>query len=229
MNTLLIVVAVIFLASVLIAYKKGFVKIAASLAATIISILLVMLVSPYVSGWIQEHTPLQETVQEKCGEMFEANTEGVENVSQEAQFSAIESVGLPKIFEDMLKVNNNDEVYEALGVSSFVDYIGAYIAKLIADLIAFLVTFILSGIIVRIAIRMLGVIDKIPLIGGINHVLGGVVGIGIGIFIIWVLFIVITLLYNTSIGAACLEDINSSDILTKLYENNILMNYITKF
>ncbi len=234
MNTLLLVVAIIFLLSVLIGYKKGLIKILTSLVATLVCIVLVTLISPSVSSWIQESTPLRETVQNKCVTLLLPDTTAKEealqaNVSREDQISMIEGAEFPEIFRQMLLENNNSEVYTALGVQTFGEYIGAYVAKVIADILAFLITFIAAFIIVRIVIGMLGIVDKLPLIGGANHLLGGVIGAGMGILIIWILFILITLLYNTSIGASCLANISESEILTKLYENNWLMNYITKF
>ena len=234
LNVLLIVVAIIFLLSILIGYKKGLIKLVASLVSTVICIVLVMLISPSVSKWIQESTPLKETVQNKCVEWLMPDTTMEEEVLQtelprEEQITLIEGAKLPEIFQRMLLENNNNEVYMALGVETFGEYIGAYIAKVIADVLAFLVTFVVVFIIIRIVIGMLGIIDKLPLIGGANHLAGAAVGAGMGILIIWILFIVITLLYNTSFGAACLANISESKILTMLYENNILMNYITKF
>lgn len=234
MNALLLVVGIIFLLSVLVGYKRGFIKIVASLVSTLLCIVLVMFISPSVSKWIQESTPLRETVQNKCIELLVPDTITKEEALQadltsDEQRSMIEGAELPEIFRQMLLEDNNDEVYAALGVNTFGQYIGAYIAKVVADILAFLITFIAIFIIIRVVIGMLGVVDKLPLIGGANHLVGGILGAGVGILIIWILFIVITLLYNTSIGMACLEDIAESQILTKLYESNILMNYITKF
>lgn len=234
MNILLLVVAIIFLLSVLIGYKKGLIKLVASLAATLICIVLVMFISPSVSKWIQESTPLRETVQNKCVELLVPDTTAEEEVLQtelprEEQITLIEGAQFPEIFRRMLLENNNNEVYMALGVQTFGEYIGAYVAKVIADILAFLITFIAVFIIVRIVIGMLGIIDKLPVIGGANRLAGAAVGAGMGILIIWILFIIITLLYNTGFGAACLANIAESEILTKLYDGNLLMNYITKF
>ena len=54
-------------------------------------------------------------------------------------------------------------------------------------------------------------------------------GLGTGLIVVWVLFIVITLMYDTEIGKMCFENIAENKLLTLLYDNNILMNYITKF
>lgn len=234
MNAMLLIVGIVFLISILVGYKRGFIKIVVSLASTLLCIVLVMFISPSVSKWIQESTPLRETIQNKCIELMVPDEDAGTNVlqtelSREKQISLIEGAELPEIFQKMLLENNNSEVYAALGAQTFGEYIGAYIAKLVADVIAFLITFIAAFIIIRIVLGMLNIVDKIPLIGGANRLVGGVIGAGMGLVIIWILFIIITLLYNTSLGAACLEDIAKSPILTKLYDGNFLMNFITKF
>ena len=147
----------------------------------------------------------------------------------EQQVSLIEGAKLPSIFQDLLRENNNPEVYASLGVNTFGQYVASYISKVLADAIAFLVTFILVFAGVRIAIKFLGIINKIPLIGGANRIVGGVIGLLIGLVIVWVLFILVTLLYSTALGAACMQSIAENPILSKLYDGNLLMNAITKF
>ncbi len=234
MNALLIVVGIVLLLSAIIGYKRGLVKIIASLLATLVCIVLVFLISPGVSKWIQESTPLRETVKNKCIELLLPDeTTGEEalqtEIPREQQRSMIESADIPNVIQKMLVENNHNVVYTALGVQTFDEYIGAYVAKVIADILAFLITFVAVFIIVRVALGMLNIVDKLPLVGGANHLIGGIMGAGIGILIIWILFIVITLLYNTSLGVACMKGISESEILTKLYDSNILWKYITKF
>ena len=234
MNALLLIVGIVFLLSVIIGYKRGLVKIIASLLATLVCIVLVFLISPSVSKWIQESTPLKETVKNKCIELLLPDETTGDEVLQtelprEEQISLIEGADMPDVIRKMLLENNNSEVYTALGVQTFGEYIGAYVAKVIADILAFLITFVAVFIIVRVALGMLNILDKIPLVGGANHLVGGILGAGIGFLIIWILFIVITLLYNTSLGVACMKGISESEILTKLYDSNILLKYITKF
>lgn len=234
MNALLLIVGIVFLLSVIIGYKRGLVKIIASLLATLVCIVLVFLISPSVSKWIQESTPLKETVKNKCIELLLPDETTGDEVLQtelprEEQISLIEGADMPDVIRKMLLENNNSEVYTALGVQTFGEYIGAYVAKVIADILAFLITFVAVFIIVRVALGMLNILDKIPLVGGANHLVGGILGAGIGILIIWILFIVITLLYNTPLGVACMKGISESEILTKLYDSNILLKYITKF
>jgi len=235
MNKLLLIVGAIFLISIIVGYVRGFLKIALSLIITIASIFLVVAITPHISGWIQESTSIDEAVQSKLMEMFEMSSGTSMDIlstvetSREQQISLIEGAGLPSVIRDMLLENNNNEVYQALGVTNFVDYIGAYLTKLIADIIAFLVAWIAVTIIARVLMAVIGIVGKIPVIGGANKIAGAAVGAGIGLIIVWILFILVTLLYSTAVGQACMRDIAASQILTKLYDGNILMKFITKF
>lgn len=235
MNKLLLIVGAIFLISIIVGYIRGFLKIALSLAVTVASIFLVIAITPHVSAWIQESTSIADTVQSKIQGMItlpEGVTEDMLSsmeIPREQQISLIEGAGLPSVIQDMLLENNNNEAYEALGVSSFVEYIGAYVTKLIADIISFIIVWIIVTILSRVLMAVIGIVGKIPVIGGINRIAGGVVGVGIGLIIVWILFVLVTLLYNTPIGQTCMQDITASQILTKLYDGNILMKYITKF
>jgi len=234
MNIVLVFIGIILVVSVIVGYQKGFLKLALSLGVTLAGIMIVFAISPHVSAWIQQSTPLVESVQKKVGGMLFPEGESEEEhqvveMSREQQISVIEKGDIPEFLQDRLLSNNNKEVYETLGVTTFAEYIVTYIAKILADIIAFLVTLIAVLIIIRVLMGMAGILNKVPVVGGINKLAGGIAGVGVGIVIVWIMFIVVTMLYNTTIGKMCLENIAADPTLTKLYNSNILMNNIVKF
>lgn len=234
MNGVLIFVCIVFALAAIIGYVKGLIKIAASLLATIIMIVIVTLLSPHVSKWIQNGTPLREKVQSKIEMMMKDKLpEGVADLEiklpKEQEFQVIENAEIPDVFKKMLLNNNNEEVYRTLGVKSFQEYIGAYITKVLADAIAFLALFVIVLIAFPIVIKILDLVNKLPVIGGMNRLAGAAVGLLIGLAIVWVFFIVVTLAYNTAFGKSCFDAIESSAFLAKLYDSNILLNMIVKF
>lgn len=236
MNELLIIVGIIFAVCVVIGFVRGFVKIVASLAATIAIIVVVAIATPFVSDVIMKVTPIESFAQEKCSEMLQLNLSGEETseeaqeeYSKEEQITLIENSKLPEMFRELLLENNNNEIYASLGVTTFTDYVGSYLAKLLANIIGFLLTFLVATIIIRTILYMLGIISDLPVIGGVNRLAGGALGLGTGLVIVWILFIAITLMYDTNLGRRCFENIAENQFLTILYENNILLKVITKF
>ena len=206
----------------------------ASLLATVAIIVLVTVLTPYVSEGIRKVTPIEEVMQEKCIDMLVPekgnNDQAIEdNLSREKQSKLIEESKLPKMFQNMLLENNNDEVYELLGVTTFGEYAGTYFAKVISDIVAFLVTLLVVTILVRTLLCIIGVIGKLPVIGGMNRVAGGIIGMGTGLIIVWLLFLIVTVFYDNAISQACLQDISDSKILQVLYDSNLLTKYVTNF
>ena len=259
MNGLLILVGIILLVCVIAGLVRGFIKIVASLAATIIIIVLVVFLTPYVSKGILKVTPLERMVQEKCVELLTPDLEdmdlsGIEingqkldgidleaagiteediknligkiDLTREQQISAIENANIPQLFRDLLLENNNAEIYKNLGVSTFGEYVGAYMAKVIADFVGFLLTLLIVTLVVRTIVLFM---SDLPFIVVLNRIAGVVLGMATGVIIIWVILIVVTLLYTTSIGKICFENIADSQILTFLYDHNPLLEAITRF
>ena len=164
---------------------------------------------------------------------------GAENAADEAlegadipkdlQVKAIEMAEMPDIFKSLLSDNNNSEIYEKLGVETFPQYVGEFLSRLIIHIVAFLCTFLLVTIIIRAIVFALDIVSDLPVLGFVNRLAGGVVGIAGGLVIVWVLFIIVTLLYTTSIGRDIYEVIRENAVLNMIYEYNPFMKLATNF
>ena len=133
------------------------------------------------------------------------------------------------MFKSLLSDNNNDVIYEKLGVKTFAEYVGEFLSKLIIHIVAFLCTFLLVTIVLRAIIFALDIVSELPVLGFFNRLAGGVVGAAGGLIIIWLFFVVITLLYVTAFGREIYQVIQENAILNMLYENNPLMKLATNF
>ena len=125
--------------------------------------------------------------------------------------------------------NNNSEVYAALGVEGFGNYVVAYMSNILCNVAAFLVTYILATIVVRVLMYILGILGDLPVIGGVNRLAGAALGLVTGLLIVWVLFIFITLFYEWPLSEMFLRNIEENQMLKMLYDSNILMRMVTKF
>ncbi len=235
MNTMLIIVGVIFIISVIMGYRKGLVNLLASFSSTIVAVLLASLLSPMLSGVILKAFPLEKSMQKACVEWMAPENEeedaSIEEVdeSKEAQTSAIQNSKLPEALREKLLENNNNAIYKVLGVNKFSEYVGSFMAKLIANIISFIILWIVVSICMKLLVKNLSFINKIPLVGTINKIAGGALGVVNALLIVWIAFLIITILYNTGIGGTFLDNINSNPILKMLYDSNPLMNALTKF
>lgn len=157
--------------------------------------------------------------------------EALENadIPKDLQIKAIEMAELPEVFKSLLSDNNNDVIYEKLGVKTFAEYVGEFLSKLIIHIVAFLCTFLLVTIVLRAIIFALDIVSELPVLGFFNRLAGSVVGAAGGLIIIWLFFVVITLLYVTAFGREIYQVIQENAILNMLYENNPLMKLATNF
>lgn len=154
--------------------------------------------------------------------------EGAE-IPREMHTQAIQQADLPNVFKSLLTVNNNSEIYQQLGVETFAQYVGSYLAKLIINIVAFLITFVLISIILRAIVFALDIVSSLPGVGIVNRLAGGVIGMVGAMVIVWTLYIIITLMYTTTVGKELFQMIQENQFLTMLYEYNPIMKLATIF
>ena len=103
------------------------------------------------------------------GEQTAADAMDEAEIPRDIQMEAIRNADLPDVFKSLLMVNNNSEIYEQLGVTTFAQYVGGFMAKLFIDIVSFLCTFLLVTIIFRAIVFALDIVAELPGIGAVNH------------------------------------------------------------
>ena len=142
------------------------------------------------------------------------------DIPKDIQIQEIENAPMPQFLKDQLMENNNSTIYSELGVESFPEYVAAYISRLVLQLVSFLVTFLLAIIIVKSLMFAVNIIGELPVLGIVNHLGGGALGLVLALVIVWLGFLVMTLAYTTQVGSACFEMMEKSSILRFLYDTN---------
>ena len=255
MNILTGIVIVIFLLFMIRGYRRGLIKSLASVISLVASLALVSFVTPYVSQFLQEQTPVYTYVMEKCQESFTVtldeadektaeseteegdvslkkgnNNDTVGNVagtiSNQLQKNAIEKLPLPSVLKNLLIRNNTEKIYKDLAVNSFNDYVPKFMANLIMNIISFVVTWLIVASFIWLAVMTLDVIANLPIIHGINQMLGLVLGAGQALVIVWIAFLAITVFASTAIGKQLMEMIEKNVLLNQLYNGNVFLKLL---
>ncbi len=236
MNSLFVGVLILFVVCGIYGYMKGFVKIVFSLVATLVTIVLVGVLTPMVTDALVKYTPMEEVLADNFSDILlvESEEEIVESSQNEIeiplrnQIEVIEKSNAPEYIKNLLLDNNNGEIYEKLGVTTFADYVGAYLAKWMIGAVAFIITFLIAIILVRIFVFSLDVVTDLPIFGGINRFAGAVACLGFALIIVWFGFTIVMLTYATEFGQTCSKMIEENWFLTYLNDNNMIMNILTK-
>lgn len=92
-----------------------------------------------------------------------------------------------------------------------------------APLFSFLVSYVAFWLLLKYACEALDLISKLPVIHELNKTAGILVGLLRGIFMVWLLFIVITVFRKTALGSEAMGLIGESRILEELYKNNLIL------
>lgn len=144
------------------------------------------------------------------------------------QTELIEGLPFPAILRDLMLDYNNDEGYRNLNVSTFEDYIVNFIATAILNVISFIAATILVQILLRVVLTALDVLAHIPLIGGLNHLLGLIMGLVQALFLIWVFFLVLSMATGTEPGMYLMSMVEESSLLSYLYNSNLFLQIVLR-
>jgi uncharacterized membrane protein required for colicin V production len=221
----LLLAVVIFLAVYAIrGRQEGFIKTVFSIFSILIALVLTYEVQPYVSKALQHNDKIVSYVEHKVDASVELDKKE-EGVSD--QRNSIEGLRLPKSLKKSLIENNNTEVYKALVVEKFEDYVSSYLAVVILNALSFVGVFLIVYILLFIISRAMDILSHLPLINGLNKTAGLLVGLLRGLVVIWILCILLTMFSSTKTSQILYGYINDSYILSSIYDNNILLHIIT--
>lgn len=258
MNWLLYITIGILAIGAIAGYISGAVRIAVSMAATVITLLLVAFLTPYAADAVIKYTPADEWIEEKCAGAVFDNLSGVWQetaeemglpeevglldmqggealekfkeiqIPRKLQSRLIENAEIPQVFKSFLENNNNKEVYSMIGADSFADYIAKGISRQIISIVSAVILFFVISLLFKIVIHAFDIIAMLPVIGGLNRIAGAAIGIAIALVIIWIAFLIITIIYTTQAGKELFLMIQENPFLTFLYEHNYILKLVTE-
>jgi uncharacterized membrane protein required for colicin V production len=123
---------------------------------------------------------------------------------------------------------NNDEGYQSLAVSTFQDYVVNFIASAILNVLSFLAATILVQLFLRILIAAMDILSHVPVIGGLNHLLGLLLGLLQALFYIWIFFLVLSMAAATEWGLQLMSMVQQSPMLSYLYNSNLFLQIVLR-
>lgn len=211
-------------------YCKGFVKIAYSLIAIILSIILVSALTPYVKDIVIQKTDIYEKVVDKCTLKIKERYEKNEGTDQEPESSEEALKGAKIRLPKAMKITSDSVSKQVQEVKdNCYRRAGEKIADWIMYVIAFLATLAVVGLTLAIIGGLLDIVAKLPLLKGANQVLGIGAGLVKGLLIFWVLCILVTVFCASDFIDSITNQIYQNQVLAFLYENNGVVYLLSYF
>lgn len=252
MNGLFLIVICILLFGAINGYRLGFLRVIYSLFSWILVFAFVTWTTPYITSYIEEHTTIAITIQEKCVSYIEESVKGeetaeeakaedatakdvtLEDAAEEANVenslnTLLPGINLPKAVVSRFQDSAADTAGQILESSGIYDKIAEGIAHFIIEGIAFFIALIFVSIISRYISSALNLVSRLPIIHGINKLLGVLAGLLKGFAVVWIAFYIIALCCTSELGAQLVTYIQENAFLTYLYDNNIILDIIMTF
>lgn len=220
---LLLVIAAFVALSMYNGYKEGMVKIILSFLALAITLVIVVCATPVITKAVKKTDQFQKVVN-KTEEKLEEK--GV--FKEGSATDMINKLDVPQQIKDTLLESNTVEKYEELSVKNANEYIVNMLASIILTGTVFAILLLVVFVLVRVAISVLDLLSKLPLIKQMNKTGGLILGAAEGILLVWVFFVVVNIFGNTAFATMIYDQVNQNEIVTFIYNNNLVMKILLK-
>ena len=199
--TILFVIFIIF--SFMSGFSKGFLKMIISFGSLIVSIVLTRMLTPTAAETIKNITNIESSL---TSAIYDAIT----------KTNIYDKIDLP-FMKNAIDTGNIENMLR--------DNVCNGMANAIINLLCGVALFIAIFIALKIMVKALDVVNYIPLVGQLNKILGGVLGVVETIFIVWILFAVFRIFESVPQIKILVDNINSSFLLGPLYQNNFVYDF----
>ncbi len=223
MNWLLIAVSVILLGNAIIGMKVGFIKTVFSLVSLILALFLTIWISPLVKDTMRDNEKLYQGIANKIEKMLPFE----DKVAHKEEPELIEGLSIPKSVKEGLLKNNTAEKYKEFAITSFKQYVSKYLTEVTINALSFIATFTVILIALWVIFLALNLISKLPLLNQLNKTAGLLAGLVHGLILVWLFFLLLTVFSTTEFGQSTMKLVAENELLSIIYNNNILLKFIT--
>lgn len=147
-----------------------------------------------------------------------------ESIAQ--QNEVIENLPLPERITKHIVAHNNKDTYEQLGVDKFPSFLTKFTTNMVIDAVVYVLVFLVLLIALHLLIYLLDIASMLPIINGLNHLAGALLGFIYGVAILWFFFILVSAFPTVEFFANCQKMITDNNILGTMYDNNLLMRLL---
>ncbi|MCR5432154.1 MAG: CvpA family protein [Lachnospiraceae bacterium] len=225
MNVTFIIILLGLILLSLWGWFSGFIKMVCVLCSSIICFVLTLFLSPITTGILVGSEPVYKFFYEKVsGNIDLPDTD----VSTALQF--FDSIEIPEAFEGTLRDGLKDLAEDTeTAKDSAGNYIRDSITVIIIKVVAFIITYIIVSILVSLVFMLFKVLSRLPVVNIANRLLGVIVGLALGIFLVCVFMSVVLYLAPGTFGQGIAEDIDSSAILKYISDHNFILPFVKNY
>ena len=202
---------------------KGFCRIILTTFSLIIAIVLAGALGKPLAEYAENGTVIGPRVQHRIEDYIDSQLSGTAASVDGVEDSFIDALPLTTAMKEDLKERNTLAGYVDQGVSSFSEFLAVNLTSLILRILSYVILFLVIYLILRLILRLSNLINHIPILGGLNRIAGGIVGLLEGVIFLWIFCMIIMMMTGTDFGITCERVIKGSPVLSFIYDHNYLM------
>ena len=202
-NLLTLLVVIYLLYGLIKGFKLGFLKLVLSLGSLIVAIFLTRTFTPVVTAMVKDVTNIESTLTEQIYNAF-------------IKTNTFDSFNL-----NLFNIQNTGELNETIKNTICSNY-----ANIVINVLSGVGVFIVIIILLKIAIRVLDIVDYIPMVGQINKLLGAFAGVFQSLIIIWIILVIVRVFENMPQVQNIIKNIQKSSLLWNIYTNNVVYDFL---
>lgn len=217
MNVLLIVLILVMLFLAARGRRKGMALLVFEILACVFIVYAARYGKIYVKDFIRNYTNvsekievnIQEKIEDKIGEKEESGLSDIDVYKK-----------LPSLAQESVKLKT-EEINEQIAIA-----ISKSLTEYTLDGLAAVASMIVACFLVTIIKRMLRWINRIPIIGDVNRMLGIICGAVEGLLLCFIILYIAAYFPTTTFGSMIIDQALSSPITNYIYENNPLLIFV---
>ena len=218
-NTLTIVVMAVWTIIALWGFYRGAMRTVISISILIISIAAAVFVSPKVNDMFTSSKTVNAMAMQRSEKFVEARIRNLEDGS--GVFDWAQYLPLPEGVRDVVREGDPAVVGLLLRTETVKTYLSELISGFLIRILSIIVTFIVTYLLMCIVRIILAAVSEAPVISGLNHFAGLILGVIKGAVIIWILFALLRLSYIVGgTESALLGEVRESEVLSVMYAYN---------
>ena len=218
-NTLTIVVMAVWTIIALWGFYRGAMRTVISISILIISIAASVFISPRVNDMFASSETVNALAMRESEKFVDARIRSLENGNGDLSWA--EYLPLPEGVRDVVREGDPAVVGLILRTDTIKAYFTEMISGFLIRIVSIIVTFIMAYLIMCVVRIILTAVSEAPVISGLNHFAGLLLGVVKGAVIIWILFALLRLSYIVGGSEGMLLDqVRESEALSIMYTYN---------
>ena len=219
MNWMVVGCGAILLICVIWGWIRGFVKMVFHFLAVALALVLAASLCQPLSKVMMQQESVVSSVKKHVRESLNLDKLAAKGTITDEDINELQ---LPEVVKKQLKEHNTEEGYKLFDAENAADYVAELVTNVIVRAACFVILFLTLLAIIYLLGVALNFATKLPVLSMMNRLSGAMVGLFVGAVLILMFFTVVTAFGNTEFGRNCQSAIAESNLLSSIYNNNII-------